>query len=146
MQNPESNTDPWNILRKETINILVDQLLTKEIIKEVREEIKDEAESYVIARCKETYKNLLMTGPFTTREMGIPDDIVMNDEEHTGKKHKKQETELIKDRDRVSVMGALMHQIDANNHIVTIAVVDKYGELVAHIDLMRLLPPRKRKD
>ena len=43
-------------------------------------------------------------------------------------------------------MGALMHQIDAQNFIVTIAVVDKYGELVAHKDLMRLLPPRKRKD
>ena len=42
-------------------------------------------------------------------------------------------------------MGALMHQIDANNYIVTIAVVDKYGELVAHKDFMRLLPPRKRK-
>ena len=43
-------------------------------------------------------------------------------------------------------MGAIMHQIDANNYVVTIAVVDKYGELVAHRDLMRLLPPRKRKD
>ena len=43
-------------------------------------------------------------------------------------------------------MGALMHQIDANNYVVTIAVVDKYGELVAHRDLMRLLPPRKRKE
>ena len=79
MQNPESNTDQWNILRKETINILVDQLLTKEIIKELREEIKEEAESFVIARCKEAYKNLLMTGPFTTKELGIPDDMVMAD-------------------------------------------------------------------
>ena len=33
-------------------------------------------------------------------------------------------------------MGALMHQIDPNNYIVTIAVVDKYGELVAHKELM----------
>ena len=38
-----------------------------------------------------------------------------------------------------------MHQIDANNFMVTIAVVDKYGELIAHKDFMRLLPPRKRK-
>ena len=147
MQNPESNTDQWNILRKETINILVDQLLTKEIIKELREEIKEEAESFVIARCKEAYKNLLMTGPFTTRELGIQDDMAMPDqEEQPGKRGKKQEAELIKDRDRVSVMGALMHQIDANNYIVTIAVVSQYGELIAHKDFMRLLPPRKRKD
>ena len=80
MQNPESNTDQWNILRKETINILVDQLLTKEIIKELREEIKEEAESFVIARCKETYKNLLMTGPFTTKD-SIPDQNPMIDQE-----------------------------------------------------------------
>lgn len=43
------------------------------------------------------------------------------------------------------VMGALMHQIDANNYIVTIAVVDKYGEIIAHKDFMRLLPPRIKK-
>jgi len=42
-------------------------------------------------------------------------------------------------------MGALMHQIDANNYIVTVAVVDKYGELIAHKDFMRLLPPRTKK-
>jgi hypothetical protein len=42
-------------------------------------------------------------------------------------------------------MGALMHQIDANNYIVTIAVVDEYGELIAHKDFMRLLPPRIKK-
>ena len=111
----------------------------------MREEIKEEAECFVIARCKEAYKNLLMTGPFTTREIGLPEDLLMQDEEQSTKRGKKQEAELIKDRDRVSVMGALMHQIDANNYIVTVAVVDKYGELVAHKDFMRLLPPRKRK-
>ena len=39
-------------------------------------------------------------------------------------------------------MGALMHQIDANNYIVTIAVVDRFGDLVAHKDFIRMLPPR----
>jgi len=144
MQNPESNVDQWNILRKETVNILVDQLLTKEIIKELREEIKEEAESFVITKCKKAYKELLMTGPFTTRGMGMPEDMLMQDEEQTGKRGKKQEAELIKDRDRVCVLGALMHAIDAHNYIVTVAVVDKYGELKGHQDFMRLLY-RKRK-
>ena len=146
MQNPESNADQYNVLRRETINMLVDQLLMKEIIKELRDEIKEEAESFVIARCKESYKQLLMTGPFTTKGLGIQSDIQNEQEEQTGKRVKRQEQELIKDRDRICVMGAIMHQIDANNYVVTIAVVDKYGELVAHRDLMRLLPPRKRKD
>jgi len=42
-------------------------------------------------------------------------------------------------------MGTFMHQIDTNNYVVTVAVVDRYGELVAHKDFIRLLPPRVRK-
>ncbi len=57
----------------------------------------------------------------------------------------KNSDEYIKARERLCVMGALMHQIDANNYIVTIAVVDEYGELIAHKDFMRLLPPRIKK-
>lgn len=53
--------------------------------------------------------------------------------------------EIIKPRERLCVMSALMHQIDANNFIVTIAVVDKYGDLIHHKDFMRLLPPRNKK-
>ena len=109
MQNPESNADQYNVLRRETINMLVDQLLMKEIIKELRDEIKEEAESFVIARCKESYKQLLMTGPFTTKGLGIQSDIQNEQEEQTGKRVKRQEQELIKDRDRICVMGALMH-------------------------------------
>ena len=37
-----------------------------------------------------------------------------------------------------------MHMIDNNNYVVTVAIVDKYGELVQTRDFMRLLPPRKR--
>jgi hypothetical protein len=42
-----------------------------------------------------------------------------------GKKGKKHEGDLIKDRDRLNVLGALMHQIDQNNYLVTVAVVNK---------------------
>ena len=75
MQNPESNADQYNVLRRETINMLVEQLLIKEIIKELRAEIKEEAESFVIARCKEAYKQTLMTGPFTTKGLGMHGDL-----------------------------------------------------------------------
>jgi len=40
-------------------------------------------------------------------------------------------------------MSVIMQQIDQNNSIVTIAVVDKYGELIAHLNLTKLNPPRK---
>jgi transcriptional accessory protein Tex/SPT6 len=75
MLNPENNVDQYNVLRRETINMLVDQLLLKEIISELRAEIKEEAESFVIARCKESYKQTLMTGPFTTKGLGMQGDL-----------------------------------------------------------------------
>ena len=67
MQDPESASDQWNILRTEIIELLVEKLLIKELIKELREEIKEEAEAFVIAKAKEVYRRLLMTGPFTTK-------------------------------------------------------------------------------
>ena len=39
-----------------------------------------------------------------------------------------------------------MQQIDAFNYVVTVAVTDRFGELVAHKDFMHLMPPRKRRD
>jgi hypothetical protein len=52
---------------------------------------------------------------------------------------------LIKDRERLNVLGAFMQQIDMHTFVTTVAIVDKYGELVAHKDFMHLLPPRKRR-
>jgi hypothetical protein len=43
-------------------------------------------------------------------------------------------------------MGAIMHPIDTRNFLTTIAVVDQYGELVAHKDFLHLLPPRKKRE
>ena len=40
-------------------------------------------------------------------------------------------------------MGVIMQQRDQNTYIVTVAIVDKYGELVASKDLQHLMPPRK---
>jgi transcriptional accessory protein Tex/SPT6 len=56
----------WNKMRIEVINILVNNILLKEIIKEVKEEIQIEAETFVINKCKRQYAELLMTGPFQT--------------------------------------------------------------------------------
>ena len=143
MQDPESQADQWNILRTEIIDLLVEKLLINELIKELREEIKEEVEAYVIAKCKETYRRLLMTGPFTTKEVA-PGEGYQDQQEETKRAGRRQDNEIIKDRERNCVMGAIMHQIDANNYVVTVAIVEKYGELVQTRDFMRLLPPRKR--
>lgn len=56
--------ESWNLFRTLVIKILVDEILHKELIKEVRDEIQQEAEAYVICSCKKVYTELLMTGPF----------------------------------------------------------------------------------
>ena len=106
MQDPESTADQWNILRTEIIELLVEKLLIKELIKEIREEIKEEAEAFVIAKSKEVYRKLLMTGPFTTK---TGNDDYMDHQEETKKAGRKQDNEIIKDRERNNVMGAIMH-------------------------------------
>jgi hypothetical protein len=39
-------------------------------------------------------------------------------------------------------MGAILHPIDNRNFMRTIAIIDHYGELVAHKDFFNLIPPR----
>ncbi len=42
-------------------------------------------------------------------------------------------------------MGVILHQIDSQNHIVTVAIVDKYGEVLHFDHFSKLLPPREFK-
>lgn len=56
--------ESWNLFRTLVIKILVDEILHKELIKEVRDELQQEAEHFVISNCKKQYTELLMTGPF----------------------------------------------------------------------------------
>jgi transcriptional accessory protein Tex/SPT6 len=51
-------------MRKEVLRKLYLNLLYPEIVKEIINELREYAENYVISKCKEKYRNLLMTGPF----------------------------------------------------------------------------------
>ena len=46
----------------------------------------------------------------------------------------------------MNVLGAVMQQIDMYNFVVTVAVVDRFGELVAHKDFMHLMFRKRRVD
>jgi hypothetical protein len=39
-------------------------------------------------------------------------------------------------------MGVIMHQVDSSSTIVTAVIVDKYGEVVDHVNFSKLLEPR----
>lgn len=53
------------------------------------------------------------------------------------------EEDIIPQRERLTVMGAIMHPIDNRNFLTTVAIVDEFGELVAHRDFLYIIPPRK---
>lgn len=144
MSNSQSEEDLWNRMRKNIITTLIEKLLLKELIKELREEIKEEAEAFVISKCKEVYRKLLLMGPFTTRDLDYYDHHRDQQVSEENKRPGREDNQVVKDRERNCVMGAIMHMIDNNNYVVTVAIVDKYGELIQTRDFMRLLPPRKR--
>lgn len=54
----------WNLFRALVIKILVDEILNKELVKEVRDELHQEAEQTVLNNCKRAYTDMLMTGAF----------------------------------------------------------------------------------
>lgn len=51
-------------MRKEVLRKLYLNVLYPEIVKEITNELKEYAENYVISKCKDKYRSLLMTGPF----------------------------------------------------------------------------------
>ena len=40
-------------------------------------------------------------------------------------------------------MGVILHQIDSQTNIVSVAIVDKYGEVLNFDHFNKLLPPRE---
>jgi len=82
-----------------------------------------------------------MTGPFSCEEYAR----TINEDGNQGRTRKNEEdiNSIVPDRPRCTVMGVILQQIDNMNQIVTVAIVDQYGELIAHKDLRHLMPPRR---
>ena len=135
-------TENYIKIYKESIRSAIMDTLIDEITKEIREELKQNAENFVIKNCQARYKNLLMTGPFSTEDQNKRSER----DEYAGSSKTRRDDDpnvVIPDRPRCTVMGVILQQIDSNNQLVSLAIVDKYGELVAHKDLQHLMPPRK---
>ena len=49
--------------------ILLEEHLMPDTVKEIRDELTEKAENYVIRICQEQYKDLLMTGPFSCDDL-----------------------------------------------------------------------------
>lgn len=68
---------------------------------------------------------------------------IQNEMKKEVKKTRAIEEDLIPQKERLNVMGAIMYPIDNRNFQTTIAVVDQFGELIAHKDFLYIIPPRK---
>ena len=99
-----SPDSPWNLLRKEVLRILQETVLPDDIAKEIKVELGEAAENHVILKCQEKFRILLMTGPFQCN-----DPAQRRQMEENKKGGKKQEEEIIKDRERLNVMGVILH-------------------------------------
>lgn len=126
----------------ETMNHLFQEILLPELFKEIRAELLEAAESHVIGKCKEVFRNLLLTGPFNPHDQKSDTSKGVT----PGGGRKKPISTLdhvdIPDRPRCNTMGVIMHQVDSSSTIVTAVIVDKYGEVVDHVNFSKLLEPR----
>jgi transcriptional accessory protein Tex/SPT6 len=55
---------PWNIMRKEALRVLLQEILLPEMEKEIRINLANISENLIISKCKHNFQKMLMTGPF----------------------------------------------------------------------------------
>lgn len=106
------------------------------IVEEIEEELREDAELFVIKKCKEKYRELIEMGYFK----------MLDDEYKRGgidaPYGDSRDEEFIWQRERVTVMSAILNPIDDRNYKTTIAVVSKDGEHILTKEFLHLLPPR----
>ena len=62
-----SNKNEWYYLRQNIINIFFD-LIEKQFLIDIKKELKEKAENYVINQCAENFDKLLMSGPYIVKK------------------------------------------------------------------------------
>jgi len=97
------------------MKILFQEILIPDLFKEIRSDLQEAAENYVIQRCKESYSELLMKGPFSHHEQKTETNKETSAATVTagGGRNKKAAASLdhidIPDRPRCTAMGVVLH-------------------------------------
>ena len=105
----ESLNSKWRIMREEAIRMLVIEYLFPEFVKEIRAELMENAENFVISECCLAFNNLLLTGPYKKQKLTHSDD------------------DLFKDDESPKVMSFIY---DSSKNEVYCAIIDQNGELI----------------
>jgi transcriptional accessory protein Tex/SPT6 len=85
---------------------LLNLVLLPELTREIRSELTESAENYVIHRAQRTYEQMLMTGPFTRDDLADP--FGGNLQSATTKGRKSGGDDDTNDRPRINVMSVIM--------------------------------------
>ena len=143
----EDDSTKWRFLRREIFEIISNRSVdpsgkaTKSlyvsILNEIQAELKDDAEKFVLRECIAKYENLIQTGFFIRSEQSGNSIL----DQKKGDIHQ----DIIPQRERLTVMGVIVHPINNRDFLTTVAVVDTHGELVAHKDFLHIRPPKKRR-
>jgi len=112
---PNYEVGGWDKLRAKALDYFFQQEVPK-FQSEVVDHLYELAQQQVTEECQASYRKLLMSGPFSS-----------------GKAVKSYE------RERLPVMGLVLEKLDRFNGVVTLAVVDAWGELQAIRKLTSLL-------
>ena len=115
----------WKIMREEAIGMLIDNVLHDQFLNEIKNELYENAEKYVINECGNTFYNMLSAGPYRKNRLDNNDD-------------------LFSDKDLPRVMSFVF---DPNKKLVYCVILNKNGEVVDHYIFSNLAirPPRNQK-
>jgi transcriptional accessory protein Tex/SPT6 len=105
------------------------------MLEEIRDELREDAEAHVIGECKATYSELIKMGYFR----------VDGERPQHRNEDRTADVELVEQRERPCVMGAILYPLDNKNFQTMVAIVNKDGELVYSKEFFHLLPPRQFK-
>ena len=123
VEESQGEKNGWKIMREEAITMLVDDVLNKEFLEEVKTELFSNAEKFVINESAKTFYNLLSAGPYRKRRG--------NDD-------------LFSENDLPKVMSFVF---DPNKKLVYCVMLNKNGEVIDHCIFSNLAirPPRNQK-
>lgn len=102
----------WRVMREETIRIFVAEHCIPYFKKEVKQELKEKAESFVLNECAVNFSKMLMTGPYRKKKKNF-------------NFHK--DEELLKEEEYPRVLSAIY---DNAKNEVYVAMLDNSGEIL----------------
>jgi transcription elongation factor SPT6 len=80
--NPEDSQlqAKWRIMREEAVRMLVQENLYPDFVREIRSELFERAENFVIQECCYNFSNMLMSGPYKKQRPSDSNEIFADDD------------------------------------------------------------------